>query len=319
MTSNPLKDYKDAFRASLPSGMTYDSTLARYFVNNHRFFRPWTAERYLDYIEVYGYSSGVVWTDPDVSSPTYDATKNLSTASATGDICFSDDGLNLYTLNRGNDNVFWYTLSTAWDVSTVSAIQSQFSFTSTEASLNTSWIKPDGTKFYIAGSAGDEVDEYTLSTPYDISTAVYATSTTGAGVAGGISAMWISPDGTRILVGHDDALRLLTMSTAWDLSTASSTYSVALAIDSGFTTDVGGVWMSQSGEQMYIVDTLRDTVVMYNLSTAWDITTRSSTADVTSTLTTGGSVIGRGVFFDPEATKLFLANDGSNQLQTFNL
>ena len=319
MTSNPFKYYKDAFRASLPSGMTYDSTLARYFVNNHRFFRPWAAERYLDYIEVYGYSSEVVWTDPDVSSPTYDATKNLSTASATGDICFSDDGLNLYTLNRGNDNIFWYTLSTAWDVSTVSAVQSQFSFTGTEASLNTSWIKPDGTKFYIAGSAGDEVAEYTLSTPYDISTAVYVTSTTGAGVAGGISAMWISPDGTRILVGHDDALGLLTMSTAWDLSTATVTQTVSSGLILGLTTDVGGVWMSQDGLKLYLVDTLLDTVTMQNLTTAFDLTTRSATADVISTLTTGGSVIGRGVFFDPEATKLFLANDGSNQLETFNL
>lgn len=264
-------------------------------------------------------SGGTVWTDPDVSSLTYDASKDLATPSATGDICFSDDGLNLYVLDRTTDTVSWYTPSTAWDTSTAGSVQGSFVFTATEASLNTSWIKPDGTKFYIAGSTGDEVAEYTLSTPYDVSSAVYGASTTGAGVAGGISAMWISPDGTRILVGHDDALRLLTMSTAWDLSTASSTYEVASAIDTGWTTDVGGVWMSQSGEKMYIVDTLLDTVAMYNLGTAWDITTRSSTADVVTTITTGGSVIARGVFFDTEATKMFVANDGSNELQTFTL
>jgi hypothetical protein len=264
-------------------------------------------------------SLSTTWVDPDVSSLTYDGTKDFGTASATGDICFSDDGRSLYTINRGNDNVFWYRLSTAWDTSTVGALQSKFSFTGTEASLNTSWIKPDGTKVYIAGSANDEIAEYTLSSPYDISTAVYVTETTGASVLGGISALWISPDGTRILVGHDDALRLLTMSTAWDLSTASSTYEVASAIDSGWTTDVGGVWMSQSGEKMYIVDTLRDTVVMYNLGTAWDITTRSSTADVSSALSSGGSMVPRGMFIDPEATTLFIANDGDNELQAFTL
>lgn len=53
--SNPMKDYVDNFRANLPNGVTYDSGIARYFVNNKRFLNEWEVERYLDYITKFGF------------------------------------------------------------------------------------------------------------------------------------------------------------------------------------------------------------------------------------------------------------------------
>lgn len=46
MTTNPYKEYKENFRGSLPSGVTYDSNTASYFYKNDRFKQPWEVERY---------------------------------------------------------------------------------------------------------------------------------------------------------------------------------------------------------------------------------------------------------------------------------
>jgi hypothetical protein len=48
--SNPLKDFKDAFRASLPSGVTFDSDISRYFYNGKRFVTEKKVEWYRNYI-----------------------------------------------------------------------------------------------------------------------------------------------------------------------------------------------------------------------------------------------------------------------------
>jgi hypothetical protein len=56
--SNEMKDYVDNFRANLPAGITYDSTIARYFCNNRRFLNEWEVERYLSYIKKFGFSAG---------------------------------------------------------------------------------------------------------------------------------------------------------------------------------------------------------------------------------------------------------------------
>jgi DNA-binding beta-propeller fold protein YncE len=92
-----------------------------------------------------------------------------------------------------------YDLSTAWDVSTASFLQN-FSVSSQEGAPIGIFFKPDGTKMYIAGAVGDDVNEYGLSTAWDISTASYnqnfsvaAQDTTPTGVS-------FKPDGTKMYI-----------------------------------------------------------------------------------------------------------------------
>ncbi len=51
MSDNPMKDYVDNFRANLPSGVTYDSDIARYFANGKRFLNEWEVGRYIEYAQ----------------------------------------------------------------------------------------------------------------------------------------------------------------------------------------------------------------------------------------------------------------------------
>ena len=87
----------------------------------------------------------------------------------------------------------------------------------------------DGTKFYVAtyGTTGNHgIHEFTLSTPYDLSTATFSFKLTdnawlGNKTTQGVSFV-INSTGTNIIAGFSGSSQLsnFTMSTAWDLSTA---------------------------------------------------------------------------------------------------
>lgn len=52
--SNPRTQYNEYVRANLPSGMTFDSDLARYRYNDHSFASFWVANIYYKYIQKFG-------------------------------------------------------------------------------------------------------------------------------------------------------------------------------------------------------------------------------------------------------------------------
>ena len=54
-------------------------------------------------------------------------------------------------------------MSTAYDVSTATYVQN-FSITAQESSITGVEFKTDGTKMYVIGTSGDDVNEYDLST-----------------------------------------------------------------------------------------------------------------------------------------------------------
>jgi len=68
--SNPTKIYNDYVRANLPNTMTFNSSTARYNINNHSFFSFNRANWYFKYITKFGYTSLSVYAvnnfDPDL-------------------------------------------------------------------------------------------------------------------------------------------------------------------------------------------------------------------------------------------------------------
>jgi hypothetical protein len=88
-----------------------------------------------------------------------------------GGMAFNDDGTKMFVVGRTADAVFEYTLSTGFDVSTTSYVDS-FSVADQEDLSTGIAFNSDGTKMFIVGAAGDEVNVYKLSTGFDVSTAV---------------------------------------------------------------------------------------------------------------------------------------------------
>ena len=55
--SNPMQDYVEHFRANLPTGITFNSTLNRYFFNGKSFANEWDVFRYSVYLTKLGSSA----------------------------------------------------------------------------------------------------------------------------------------------------------------------------------------------------------------------------------------------------------------------
>jgi len=78
----------------------------------------------------------------------------------------------MFILGKTGDDVNEYTLTTAWDVSSASFVDS-FSVASEEASPSDIAFSKSGEKMFIVGNNDDDVNEYTLTTAWDVSTASF--------------------------------------------------------------------------------------------------------------------------------------------------
>ena len=87
-------------------------------------------------------------------------------------MAFNNDGTKLYVVGVDSDNVNEYDLSTPFDVSTGTFVDS-FDVSAEETAPTGIEFNNDGTKLYVLGTVGDDVNEYTLSTAFDVSTGVF--------------------------------------------------------------------------------------------------------------------------------------------------
>ena len=137
------------------------------------------------------------------------------------------------------------------------------------------FFKPDGTKMYVSGSTGDDVNEYALSTAWDITTATFTSLFSIAAQDTATADMFFKPDGLAFYILGDtsNAVFQYTIGTAWDITTssyASKTFSVA-----GQDTSPSGLWFKPDGLIMYVAGNATDTIYQYALGTAWDVSTAS--------------------------------------------
>jgi len=125
---------------------------------------------------------------------------NFSTQDANPlGVAFNNDGTKLYMVGLSTDTVYQYSLSTAFDISTVSYDSVSFSVTSQDTQPFNIAFNSDGSKMYIVGFTNDSIYQYTLSTPFDLSTASYdsvsfSVSSQDTGPAG----VLFKPDGTKM-------------------------------------------------------------------------------------------------------------------------
>jgi len=87
----------------------------------------------------------------------------------------------------------------AWDIFTAGYSQ-KFSIAAQEISPHGIFFKPDGTKMYVIGSDGDDVNEYNLGTAWDVSTAVYSQLFSVAGEDTIPTGIFFKPDGLKMYV-----------------------------------------------------------------------------------------------------------------------
>jgi len=208
----------------------------------------------------------------DVSTASYVSGNNLDVSSETGyptAIKFKSDGTKLYVVSNtavdgGTETIFQYGLSTAWDLSTASYDSVSADLRTYETNANGIDFKPDGTKMFITGSSGDAVDEFSLSTAWDLSTLshdyVFSVSSQEAFPAG----LAFSDDGTKMFISGyvGQAIFKYNLTTAWDTSTAS--YSNESLSVSTQTSQARNIVFNNDGTKLFLADTIGEQVEVYN-------------------------------------------------------
>lgn len=313
---------------------------------NGLFFKPDGTKMYVvgaGNDAVYEYSLSTAW---DVSTASYVQSFSVFSQESTPQaLFFKSDGTKMYVIGTFWDSVFEYSLSSAWDISTASYIQS-FSVNAQETSPTGIAFLDDGTKMYVIGSAGDDVNEYALSTPWDISTASYVqnfsvasqeTSPQGMYIKGDGSIFYIvgttndtvyqyfiggfsvnaqdgtpedlffKPDGTKLYVSGNtnDSVFEYDLSTAWDINSASYVQSFSVTSQEPVP---NGIFFKDDGTKMYVTGSTNDKVNEYSLSVAWDISTASYVQNFNVVSQTTGPV---GLAFKDDGTKMYVLGSGN--------
>lgn len=188
-------------------------------------------------------------------------------------IHFRPNGTKLYVVGQTNDNVYEYDLSTAWDLNTISYVQS-FSIAVEEPNGRGVMLSADGTNMYVIGTTADNVTQYSLSVAWDISTSTYVQQFYVGAQEAIPSGFDFSPDGTKMFItgSASDNVHRYDLSTAWDISTASYVQSVSVAAQE---TAPYTVKFKTDGTKMYVAGITGDDINQYALSTPWDVTTAS--------------------------------------------
>lgn len=155
-----------------------------------------------------------------------------------------------------------------WSLASASHVGQDTSPTGNSSSFS---FSRKGTKFYHAPYNTQTIYESDVSTAWDTSTLSLVSGNTIA-AGGSVFDTHISYDGYNIYACiYNTGIRQYTLSTAFDLSTASLT--TTLTAPTLVSNSVGGVYLSDDGTRMIVVEQATDTFSDYTLSTPWDLTT----------------------------------------------
>ena len=302
-TASYSKTLDVSVRTPNPTNLVFDTTGTKLYIND--------ADN--DQVDYWALSSA--W---EIDTATYSSALDVSAYSGNPfGIAFKSDGTKLYVVDRANDDVTEYQLSTAWDIDTAmfKYALTEFLYVGLEtASPRGLTFKPDGSKLFIT-SATDDIFEYTLSTPWNIDTASFSQSFDLQSTQTDLEGHFFRSDGLKMYtVGSGlSAVREFDLSVAWDISTLN--YQQDFAVNSEETA-AEDLFFSTDGSQMYVLGSDNDAVHEYALSTAWDISTASFTQSFSVATQ---EFVPVGLFFRPTGATMFVIGTNGDDVNEYSL
>lgn len=239
--------------------------------------------------------SGSVGVDGfDVTTAVYSDYFNVSAAGGNinNDIFISSDGLKYYSVGSTDDVVRQFNLTSAWNIST--AVLDTTYDISTYAPFSTGlWFNSDGTRMYITCQSGDEVNQFTLSSAWDVGSASFIGLYDAGGEGSQTNDVFFAPNGTRMFLSNADYIYEYDLGTAWTVSTA--VYSGTRSFLGSLSGQQGRIWFDTVGELVFV-----DGVYVGNLASAWDISSITLNSSLYNLFNDS-----RGLAFSPSGDKLF--------------
>jgi hypothetical protein len=178
---------------------------------------------------------------------------------------------------------------------------SNWTLSQTSNGLERNWcwgifFNNDGTKLYVSSADAWKVYEVSLGTAYDVSSVTLGNTYVTYNSPEDIH---FSPDGQNMYIyWWWNPLRRYSLSTAWDITTASQQESVNIW-------DVRWFFITDDGTKLFVPSQSGNSINQYTMSTAWNLSTLSSPTTIT---TSYGWV---GIRFSPDGKTFVTQNDES--------
>jgi hypothetical protein len=221
----------------------------------------------------------------------------------------------MYAVGFTTDTIYQYSLSTAYDVTSISYDSLSFSVSSQDSQPWSIVFNSDGSKGYVVGHATDTIYQY--STGSTLATATLDLSTG--------SVFEITPT-SNIQIGLSNPAASGTVSAATlllDGAADVTPYDLANAAYDSISLNVGtqglnpyGLTFGDSGTKMYSLSFANDTVFQYTLSTAWDLSTASYASKSFSVTSTSPEP--QALRFSSDGTKFYVTDNGAQEVNQYN-
>ena len=156
------------------------------------------------------------------------------------DVAFSNDGTKMFVVGSAGADIHEYALSAPFDV-TPAAHVSSFNVTEQDTFPTGMAFSNDGAKMFVAGDDGADINEYTLTTPFNVTTATFVDSFDVSGQDGFPTGVAFSNDGAKMFVaGSDkDDIYEYALTTPFNVTTAAFAHSFSVTAQDDRTTRHG--------------------------------------------------------------------------------
>ena len=211
----------------------------------------------------------------DMSVSAYEAvTFDTSTQNAAPlALALKRDGLKMFVLG-GDQTIYQYTLSTADDVSTATYDSVSLNVSPGTEDIVDMRLLSEGQKLLLLDDDGDQVIGYTLSTAWDLTTAVQdEVSPDLSSTLTTMRSLWSDQHGTKVWIVSADTVFQFSLTIPFNLATMVYD-SVSFSV-SGQTTNASSLNFSADVSKMFVTDLTGADIYQYTLSTQLDLSTAS--------------------------------------------
>lgn len=187
---------------------------------------------------------------------------------------FSNDGMTMFVSSWNNKAIYQYNLTTAFDVSAgVNYSGHAFDVSNEETSPSDVDFSPDGTKMFVQGGS-DNVNQYTLSSPFDLSGEVTHSVTFDLGNDAQPSGIAFSHDGAQMyMIGSsNDKIYQYSLEVPFDLNSEVTDDGTPYSVPNY---NYSGIIISENGFDIFLVNTSypgQTSIRQYKLTVPYDIT-----------------------------------------------
>ena len=230
-------------------------------------------------------------------------------------MAFSNDGLKMFVVGADNDNINEYTLSAAFDVPTATFVDA-FSVSSQENSPSGMAFSNDGLKMFVVGSSGNDIIEYELSTPFDVSTSEFVRARTIRQQETSPTGMAFSNDGLKMFVVgfRSDSINEYALSAPFTLFGRSFVNATSISTQATNPRDIS---FSNDGLKMFVVDWSGSSAIHeYTLSAPFGVSTATHVDSLSVALQESSP---RGMAFSNDGLKMFVVGSGGDDVNEYAL